>query len=237
MQEMMNDKKVFVYLQIEQGAPYAQGTCILLNKDTLIIGRSTHAFSVDISFDNFLISRNHCCVKYYNGVWHISDLGSKHGTNVNEQPIAVQEEHILKSGDKVVLASGIVVFRFMISLEIDKTLDFDRTQSIKIEDGLAFASHVAVDLEKMNLLVDKQVIALSVKEWLFLEILYRQRGKVVSYEDIKRAVWPERYTADTDFSPVGLDEVNMVSYRLRKRLGKYSKMIKTIRGRGCMFDL
>ena len=236
MHEMVNEK-TFAYLQIEEGTPYGKGTYIPLDENSFIVGRSTNSFSADISFENLLISRNHCCLKYCNGEWNISDLGSKHGTSVNEQPIAAHKGYMLKSGDKVVLASGIVVFRFVISLEFDKTLDFDRTQSMKIKDALAFDSHVEIDFARMNLLVDNQVISLSVKEWLLLESLYRQRGKLVSYEEIKKAVWSERYMTDNDFSVVGFDEVNMVIYRLRRKFRNYSKKIKTIRGRGCILDL
>lgn len=237
MQKMVKGKKNLAYLQIVEGTPYGKGTYIPLDGDNFIVGRSTNSFPVDISFNNFLISRKHCCVKYCNNEWHISDLGSKHGTSVNEQSIAAKKEYVLKAGDKVILASGIVVFDFVISVEFDKTLDFDRTQSMKLGDNLAFDPPVEIDFDRMNLLVDNQVILLSVKEWLFLEVLYRQSGKVVSYEDIKKAVWSERYTTNTNFSVVGFDEVNMVSYRLRRKLGEYSNIIKTIRGRGCILDL
>lgn len=237
MHKMASDKKAFAYLQIEQGVPYKKGTRIPLDGDAFMIGRSTTIFSVDVSFGSFLISRKHCYVKYSNSEWIISDLGSKHGTRVNDECIAEQEEYVLKSGDKVILSSGIVMFSFVMPVEFDKTLDFDRTHSIKIEDDLTFDPYVNIDLDRMKLLVDNQVISLSVKEWLFLETLYRRRGKVVSYEDIKRAVWPERYIIHNNFSVVGFEEVNMMSYRLRKKIGKYSKIIKTIRGHGCMLDL
>jgi len=73
---------------------------------------------------------------------------------------------------------------------------------------------------------------LSVKDWLFLETLYRRCGKVVSYEDIKRAEWPERYIIHNNFSIVVFEEVNMMSYRLRKKIGKYQKNNKKLEGIG-----
>lgn len=236
MREMVNDEKTGAYLQIEQGVPHGKGICIPLNGSKFIVGRSTKLFSADISFENFLISRKHCCVKYCNSKWTISDLGSKHGTIVNDQPIVAHAEHVLKSGDKVVLASGIVIFHFIISLEIDKTLDFDRTQSVKLEHVSTFDSQVEIDWDRMYLLLDNQVVSLSVKEWLLLELLYKQRNKLVSYEEIRRAVWAERYTDDSNFPSVGFDEINMLIYRLRKKFGNYSKKLRTIRGRGCILD-
>ncbi len=236
MCELEDDKTASACFIIERGSPYEKGICIPLAGDKLIVGRTTNSFSPDVSFENFLISRKHCCVRNCAGKWTISDLGSKHGTIINGQPIMALATHVLNHGDKITLASGIVALRFMLSLEFEKTLDFDKTQPIK-GVNVSIDSPVRIDLEKMTLSVDNQAVSFSVKEWLLLEVLYRHRNKFVSYEEIRKAVWAERCLPDNKPPDVGVEEINVLVYRLRKRLGTYSKILQTVRGRGCILEI
>lgn len=234
---MGDDKTASACFVIKRGNPYEKGTCIPLKGSKFIIGRTTNLFSPDISFENFLISRKHCCVKHCDGEWTISDLGSKHGTTLNDQPIVALTSHVLKHGDTIVLASGVVAFRLMLSLEFEKTLEFDKTQPTNVVNVPISDSPVIIDLDKMILVVESQVVSLSVKEWLLLEVIYKHRNKFVSYEEIKRAVWTERYSSANNILDVGFEEINVLIYRLRRKLGVHSKMVRTIRGRGCIFEL
>lgn len=237
MYEVKDKYTASACIVIERGVPYEKGIRIPLYGNKFIVGRTTYSVSPDISFGNSLISRKHCCVEHYDQEWTVSDLGSKHGTMINGQPIVESKAHVLKHGDRIVLASGVVIFRFMLSLDFDKTLEFDKTQPTKDINVPILDSSVIVDMEKKTLLIDNQAVSFSVKEWLLLEVLYKYRNKFVSYEEIRTAVWAERYSPNNKTPDVGVEEINVLIYRLRKRLGAYSKLLRTIRGRGCIIEL
>jgi pSer/pThr/pTyr-binding forkhead associated (FHA) protein len=224
-------------LLIERGNSYEKGTYIPLQKTKLLVGRPTSSFTPEIGLDNFLISRKHCYIEQCNEEWIISDLGSKHGTTLNGQPIGAHTAHVLKHGDKIELASGVAVFRVVISGGYENTLEFEKTQLTNIVNEPPSYSSVIVDLDKMKLVVDNKVIALSVKEWLLLEVLYKRCNKFVSYGEIRAEVWAERSASDNNLPDVGVEEINVLLYRLRRKLGVHSNVVKTLRGRGCIFEI
>ncbi|MDR3590898.1 MAG: winged helix-turn-helix domain-containing protein [Negativicutes bacterium] len=223
-------------LLIERGNSHEKGTYIPLEQTRLLIGRPTSSFIPEISLDNFLISRKHCRIEQCDGVWMISDLGSKHGTTLNGQPIGAHLAHVLNHGDKIGLASDVAVFRVVISREYEKTMEFERTQPTGTVNDPPADSPVMVDLGKMRLAVDHEVIALSAKEWLLLEALYKRRNKFVSYDEIRQSVWTERQAPDHGLPDVGVEEINVLVYRLRRKLGAHSGLVRTVRGRGCIFE-
>jgi DNA-binding winged helix-turn-helix (wHTH) protein len=227
------DGPVAAYLITEQGGPGPSGRCTPLSKGSLLVGRPTASFTPDIGLDNFLISRSHCRLELLGDAWTIVDLGSKHGTTLNDQPLTAHAAHPLKAGDKIGLAAGAALFRFVIPDENEKTLEFDQTRPGKLPVALP---PLVVDLAKMKLVVDDKTIALSAKEWLLLELLYRHRSRFVSYDEIRAAVWAERYAADSALPEVGVEEINVLTYRLRRKLGACGSLIKTRRGRGCILE-
>ncbi len=228
---------LFAGLVIEKGNSYEKGTYLSLQENKIVVGRSTVSFIPEVNFDNLLISRRHCSIGKCNGSWLLSDLGSKHGTTLNGQPILPFSEHILSHGDKIGLAAGVVVFRIVFAGEVENTMELDKTQPTKVIDGSQAALPVTVDLQKMTLLVNNQEVPLSGKEWLLLEILHRNRNRFVSYEEIKKVVWAERGPLDNNSHDVGVDEINVLIYRLRRKLGVHARLVRTLRGRGCIFGL
>ena len=59
----------------------------------------------------------------------------------------------------------------------------------------------------------------------------------MTFDELKEVVWAERKNEEA-FSPdVGTDEINVLLYRLRKKLGTKNNLIKNIRGCGCMLEL
>jgi pSer/pThr/pTyr-binding forkhead associated (FHA) protein len=237
MSGLHDNRPVSAGLVIERGNFFEKGTYIPLKVNKLLIGRPTGSFSPEISLDNLLISRKHCCIELCNEEWVLSDLGSKHGTTLNGQPIGAGSAQVLKHGDKIGLASEVALFRVVISVDFEKTLEFEKTQPTNIEKYPQSQVPVLVDLDKMKLVVDSKVISLSMKEWLLLEVLYKRRNKFVSYGEIRMGVWAERYASDSSLPAVGVEEINVLIYRLRRKLGVHSALIKTLRGRGCIFEL
>ncbi|MBA61384.1 MAG: hypothetical protein CMJ76_03370 [Planctomycetaceae bacterium] len=68
---------------------------LLLNQYPVRLGRSE---SADIQLDDRWLSRNHCEIDITDGELIIRDLGSKHGTYVNESQV---DEMTIESGDEV----------------------------------------------------------------------------------------------------------------------------------------
>ena len=81
-------------------------TPVRMNKYPVLLGRSE---SADIRLDDRWLSRNHCEIDVTDGELIIRDLGSKHGTYVNESPI---DETTIESGDEL----RIGITRFVVEI-------------------------------------------------------------------------------------------------------------------------
>lgn len=66
---------------------------VVFDRFPLIIGRSEDA---DITLDDRWASRRHCSIESQDGALIVQDLGSKHGTLLND---AIISEAVLKPGD------------------------------------------------------------------------------------------------------------------------------------------
>lgn len=77
--------------------------------------------------------------------------------------------------------------------------------------------------ERQECQVYGESVSLSGKEWHLLQLLWESAGTLVDYETIKREIWPERLPSEEQGSvDVGTDELNVLIYRLRKKLGDAS---------------
>lgn len=83
--------------------------------------------------------------------------------------------------------------------------------------------------DKKTLSIDKKEIDLTRKEYDILLLLMRNRGNYISREDILMRVWSEDVIV-TDRN------VDVTITRLRKKIGKYSEMIKGKTGYGYRFE-
>ena len=104
-----------------------------------------------------------------------------------------------------------------------------------LRQGLELPQPLALFPERQECQVYGESVSLSGKEWHLLQLLWERAGTLVDYETIKREIWPERLQADGQGSvDVGTDELNVLIYRLRKKLGDASRLLKTVRGSGLL---
>ncbi|MFO0959001.1 MAG: FHA domain-containing protein [Isosphaeraceae bacterium] len=80
--------------------PIGGGDSIPLYKDEILVGRRPTC-DVRLDFEN--VSGKHCLLRLIEGVWHVRDLGSTNGTQVNRQKI--DHEHGLMPDDELGVAS------------------------------------------------------------------------------------------------------------------------------------
>ena len=69
--------------------PIGGGDPVPLKRDSLLIGRRS---SSDICLDFENVSGKHCELKFFHGIWHIRDLGSRNGTTVNGLKISSEQK-------------------------------------------------------------------------------------------------------------------------------------------------
>lgn len=223
------------WLVVEKGAPHESETIIKLSEKELILGRSSDQnSSPDILFASLFISRKHCRIHYNNNQALLFDLGSRHGTTVNNNVVLPKTPHILHHGDKIILAKGIVVLRFEQGVQYDETIDFSATQTVALRKMI---QPIIINGEKHECLIYGKKISLTHKEWACLTLLYENTNKLVTFDELKTVVWAERKNADKPLPDVGTDEINVLLYRLRKKLGTKSNFIKNVRGCGCILEL
>jgi len=179
---------------------------IFLETPTFVIGKAS---SADFSIDNPFVSRMHCRIRFADGAFFLSDLGSRNGTSLNGVLLERDEESLLNDGDSIILATDVVHLRFrQVS---DQTIDRTKTyphgaQQIPSDIRLDSARDAWVRGEKLS-------PALSAKEFDVLELLYMQRGTAVSRDDVARAGWPDREDGD-----VGNQEIEQCIRRIRRRI-------------------
>jgi DNA-binding winged helix-turn-helix (wHTH) protein len=221
-------------LYVERGEPFQAGSCLDLSQDEIVVGRPSQGYMPDVAFSNAFVSRKHLRLQLREGKVYATDLGSKHGTQVNGIWLEPHTPYMLSSTDTIVLAKGMVVLHFAYrfadhTLELEPKLLAERLQP-------TYGEHLKVDREKRLCRVDGRVVSFSEKEWSLFLLLFEQPDTVIANEAIKRHVWPER-ALDADGVPdVGLEELNSLVYRIRRKIGKDRFPIQTVRGKGYVFE-
>lgn len=238
---------VSAYFVIERGLPYEPGTPLVLKKENIMIGRcDNNGVTPDISFNSLFISREHCCVRYVDGKWFLLDIKGKRGTWINGKEAKTAQSYRLRDGDQIILAENAAIIRFIERHNRCKTLSVDTWLPLitTITDvNRSITPHyrepmknIHIDIDKMELYVKEQCISLAPKEWRLLELLYHNRNKVVDYNTIRLEVWPERKTDENDPPDVAQQEVALLIYRLREKMGDCRDTLKVKKGRGCILD-
>lgn len=220
-------------LYIEKGEPYGVGSCILLEEEETVIGRVSQQGLPDIAFLNAFVSRRHVLIRREQGRAVLYDLGSKHGTEVNETPLSPHVPYPLRHMDRIHLAGGMIVLRFSHSVT-EQTLELDASE---LQQRLKrLAKPFLIDRDKRVCTIDGQVVNMTEKEWRLFLMLHDQPGALMTNDEIKRTVWPERALDGDGVPDVGNEELSSLVYRLRKKLQPGNLQIRTIRGTGYLLE-
>ena len=101
---------------------------------------------------------------------------------------------------------------------------------LKLGDNSSYRSKgIAFDFKGGDLTVDGESVELTRREIQFLEYMIKNKGIIFSREQLLNEVWGFDFEGDDRV-------VDTLVKRLRKKLGNYSEMIKTVRGMGYIFD-
>ena len=224
---------IFDYrLIIEDGEPFAKGQSIPLGARDLVLGRSSADFIPDISFLSQYVSRRHAVITAKNQYYYISDLGSTHGTMLNDQQLVPFEPKQLNIGDKITLVKGIVSLSFQ--KEIDQEKTFLNLPKVFSQNDRS----LVVDLDKRQVYINGEPLQISGKQLDLMLVLYEHKNKAISYDEIKKALWSERPLDANQVPDVGHDEIGSLVYRLRKSLGDpYGSYLKAIPRYGLILNL
>lgn len=219
------------YLIIENGEPYNKGDRIKLDSVKTTIGRSSSINQPEISFSSPYVSRTHATISTEGNDFYITDMDSTHGTEVNGVKLQPYKIQILRFGDQISLVRGIVLFTFHQDSDLENTIALP--QLISIDN-----SSLCIDIDKKQVYIEGNLLNISGKPMDLLILLYENRNKAISYEDIKSLLWQERTSGEDSIPDVGKDEISSLVYRLRKSLGSpYDSCIVTVPRFGLMLNI
>jgi DNA-binding response OmpR family regulator len=97
-----------------------------------------------------------------------------------------------------------------------------REETIRIRD-------LDVDLPGRRILLDGKVLPMTARELAIVEVLVKQRGRVIAREDLMEAVWGKvnRSVASS---------LEVLIARVRRKLGDNAGLLRTVRGVGYAFE-
>lgn len=222
-----------VYVWIKKGDPEQLHQRKFLTKDECTIGRRGSQLPPDIAFSSPYVSRRHALIRKTGKQYAISDLQSKHGTEINGETI-YDSPHILRNGDRISLAKGVVE---MIFISAGDELEATREFSLPLTADHPLPEGLAINIERREIRLDGERLHLTGKDMDLLMLLYQRANQAVSYDEIMVLIWPERLmNTDSSVPDVSRAEINALVYRLRKRLGRYGDKVTTIPRFGYMWE-
>ncbi|MGC9400381.1 MAG: FHA domain-containing protein [Anaerolineae bacterium] len=196
------------------------GTRWSLEKEHVTLGRSPDC---DIVFLERQISRYHARVERDDEGYLLRDLGSKNGTQVNEDVVRGQS-YRLRDGDEITLAAT-VRLGFVAG---DATLPLDEImqpeETLELDEA---ARRVTLGRRELD-------PPLSPSQFKLLALLVQHAGDVVRREEVIEEIWPEAVGGVTD------QAVDALVYRLRERLAELDpdhEYVVTVRGHGFRLDV
>lgn len=98
-------------------------------------------------------------------------------------------------------------------------------RSSKHKNNILSASDISMDIEKEKVSISGREVQLTKKEYMILEYLLRNKGQLISRNQILEHAWDRNVDIFTNI-------VDTHIKNLRKKLGKSGKLIKTIYGSG-----
>ncbi|MDR6550191.1 FHA domain-containing protein [Paenibacillus qinlingensis] len=223
----------FACLYVIRGEPYRSGTCVNLSAVKTLVGRISNQFTPELAFTNAFISRQHFIILKEQDKAVLYDLGSRHGTEINGVTIKPHTPYPLHNFDIIRLAKGMSVLHFTY-MYADETLEIEPlsiTRQLEIPE-----LPLTIHWEKRECVVDGKRIPMSEKEYLLIRLLHQKANQLVTLEEIKSNVWPERLPGVGGISDVSFDELNALIYRVRKKYGKDTFLISAVRGSGYVLE-
>ena len=155
-------------------------------------------------------SREHALIRRVGLKLVLEDLKSTNGTYLNGERI--KKAVTLKDGDRI--AIGDMEFTFH-----DPEMTSAETPFPELE----------VDLEAAEVRINRRLVGLSTKEFALLALLFENRGKVCSKDEIGRVVWSEYESGIFDY------QIENLVRRLRVKIEtdpKSPQLVVTMRGLG-----
>ena len=110
----------------------------------------------------------------------------------------------------------------ILTLKIKKLLKMEGNNSYRFENLL-------FDCKKGELNINGEVAELTRREIQFLEFMFKNKGLIFSREKLLNEVWGFDFEGDDRV-------VDTLVRRIRKKLGDYSYLLKTVRGMGYQLD-
>jgi len=188
------------------------------DKPTLTLGRD-HAN--DIIIDHRLASRRHARLEYDGGVYTVRDLESTNGTFVNGTRI--EGSVVLHNQDRVWIADTEIIFNDPEATQKGPLPAEILSRLQAAEDGIRLDNRA----KEVYIQGKKLIPPLTVKEFQLLDLLYRNRGQVISKDDIAKNVW--------DYEVYDYNAIDALVYRLRQRIEDdpgNPRYLVTVRGFG-----
>ena len=110
----------------------------------------------------------------------------------------------------------------ILTLKIKKLLKIEGNNSYRFKNLL-------FDCKKGELNINGETIELTRREIQFLEFMFKNKGLIFSREKLLNEVWGFDFEGDDRV-------VDTLVRRIRKKLGDYSYLLKTVRGMGYQLD-
>lgn len=190
----------------------------------MIIGRDDDC---DIVVADRQVSRQHAAVFPSNTGIILEDLHSKNGTHHNglqfEEPIYLQD------GDTIQIALA----QQFVFLSSDATLPLE-SGSMSSSNGSAGVLHLDKRSRRVWIGNQEVIPPLSVSQFVLLECLYENQGRVVPRRELIRTVWGEEQAV-----LISEQALDALVRRLRDRLANVDPnhaYVVTVRGHGLRLD-
>jgi len=187
----------------------------VLSRPLVVIGRSNDCHVV---VDDRQASRHHARITQTEDGYVLEDLGSKNGTYLNGQPLTVPT--VLKDGDEIGIA-------FAVKLGF---VDAGATAPLMFAEGAEPVLHMDPEAKRVWVAGRELDPPLSLAQYRLLELLYENRGRVVSREEVVSAVW-----AEDEAEGVSEQAIDALARRLRERIAEVDpdhQYVVTVRGHG-----
>ena len=213
MREELGDQPVLIAQTGKLG-----GSRWVLDSDELIVGRGSDCRVV---VPDRQVSRHHAVIRRTERGFELEDLNSKNGTHLNG--IAIRESVLLQDGDVIQIALALKLF----FVGTESTIPLESSQLPEVG-----VRKLRMDSQAHRVWVSDQEIEppLSPPQYRLLDLLYQNPQRVVSREEVVRAVWP-----DSEKEGVSEQAIDALVRRLRERLAEFDPnrgYIMTVRGHG-----